>query len=74
VPKGSGAIDGVSLTVVDVEATGFDVALIPHTLAVTTLGERKPGDRVNLEADVLGKYVKKYLNRLDLGAGAAGTR
>jgi riboflavin synthase len=72
VPKGSVAIDGVSLTVVGVEAAGFDVALIPHTLAVTTLGERQPGDCVNLEADVLGKYVKKYLDRLELGAGAAG--
>lgn len=64
VEKGSVAIDGVSLTVVDVRDDGFDVALIPHTLVVTTLGERKPGDPVNLEADVLGKYVKKYLERL----------
>ena len=69
VPKGSVAIDGVSLTVVGVEPEGFDVALIPHTLAVTTLGMRRPGDRVNLEADVLGKYVKKYLERV-FGAGA----
>ncbi len=65
VPKGSVAIDGVSLTVVNAEADGFDVALIPHTLAVTTLGERSVGDRVNLEADVIGKYVKRYLDRLD---------
>ena len=64
VEKGSVAIDGVSLTVVGVQPDGFDVALIPHTLAVTTLGERAPGDRVNLEADVLGKYVKKYLERV----------
>jgi len=70
VPKGSVAIDGVSLTVVEVDEHGFDVALIPHTLAVTTLGERRPGDRVNLEADVLGKYVKKYVERV-VGAGAA---
>ena len=70
VPKGSVAIDGVSLTVVDVLAGGFDVALIPHTLAVTTLGEKRPGDPVNLEADVLGKYVKKYLERV-VGAGAS---
>lgn len=69
VPKGSITIDGVSLTVVNVDADGFDVALIPHTLDVTTLGERKPGDSVNLEADVLGKYVKKYLERLSPGAG-----
>jgi riboflavin synthase len=64
VEKGSVTIDGVSLTVVDVRPDGFDVALIPHTLEVTTLGERKPGDPVNLEADVLGKYVKKYLDRI----------
>jgi riboflavin synthase len=64
VEKGSVAIDGVSLTVVDVRPDGFDVALIPHTLVVTTLGERTPGDPVNLEADVLGKYVKKYLERV----------
>jgi riboflavin synthase len=64
VEKGSVAIDGVSLTVVGVRQDGFDVALIPHTLRETTLGERRPGDRLNLEADVLGKYVKKYLERV----------
>jgi riboflavin synthase len=64
VEKGSVAIDGVSLTVVGVSETGFDVALIPHTLEVTNLGGSKPGDRVNLEADVLGKYVKRYLDRV----------
>ena len=64
VEKGSVTIDGVALTVVGVGEDGFDVALIPHTLAVTTLGERTAGDRVNLEADILGKYVKRYLDRL----------
>lgn len=64
VDKGSVTIDGVSLTVVHAEDAGFDVALIPHTLSATTLGLRKAGDRVNLEADVLGKYVKKYLERV----------
>lgn len=64
VPKGSVAIDGVSLTVVDVADEGFDVVLIPHTLAVTTLGGLRGGERVNLEADVLGKYVKRYLERV----------
>ncbi len=64
VEKGSVAIDGVSLTVVGVYPSGFDVALIPHTLEVTTLGRRRPGDRVNLEVDVLAKYVKRYLDRL----------
>ncbi len=64
VAKGSIAIDGVSLTLVQVEDAGFDVALIPHTLSATNLADRKPGDRVNLEADVLGKYVQKYLERI----------
>jgi riboflavin synthase len=63
VEKGSVAIDGVSLTVVGVSETHFDVALIPHTLAETNLGDRHTGDRVNLEADVLGKYVMRYLER-----------
>ncbi len=57
VEKGSVAIDGVSLTVAAVEDGTFSVALIPHTLAVTTLGHRAPGDRVNLEGDILAKYV-----------------
>jgi riboflavin synthase len=64
VPKGSVAIEGVSLTVVGVGEDGFDVALIPHTLASTTLGDLRGGERVNLEADVLGKYVKRYLERV----------
>jgi riboflavin synthase len=64
VEKGSVAIDGVSLTVVGVRDDGFDVALIPHTLTVTTLGDRTPGDPVNLEVDILGKYVKKFLERM----------
>ncbi|HXV36355.1 MAG TPA: riboflavin synthase [Myxococcota bacterium] len=63
VEKGSIAVDGVSLTVSALTPTGFEVALIPHTLAATTLGERQPHDRVNLEADVLGKYVKRLLER-----------
>lgn len=72
VEKGSVAIDGVSLTVVDVFPSGFDVALIPHTLEATNLGDRKPSDRVNLEADVLGKYVKRYLDRIVPASGRVG--
>ena len=72
VEKGSVAIDGVSLTVVSVDERGFDVALIPHTLAATTLGERRPGDRVNLEADVLAKYVRRYVERVLAGEGRRG--
>jgi len=63
VPKGSIAVDGVSLTLVDVTPDGFSVMLIPHTLAVTTLGALRPGDRVNIEADVLAKHVQKLLSR-----------
>jgi riboflavin synthase len=59
VPKGSITVDGVSLTVVDVLADGFTVAVIPHTAAVTTLGVRQPGDHVNLEIDVVAKYVER---------------
>jgi riboflavin synthase len=59
--KGSVAIDGVSLTLVDVEAEQFSVALIPHTLQATTLGGLRVGDEVNLETDVLAKYVERQL-------------
>jgi riboflavin synthase len=61
IPKGSVAVDGVSLTLVDVLATGFSVALIPHTLALTTLGFKKAGATVNLEVDQLAKYVAKFV-------------
>ena len=57
VSKGSIAIDGVSLTLVDVERDRASVSLIPHTLSATTLGLRRKGDRVNVETDILGKYV-----------------
>jgi riboflavin synthase len=61
VSKGSVAVDGVSLTLVDVTRDGFSVALIPHTMAQTTLGFKKPGAAVNLETDILAKYVWKCL-------------
>lgn len=61
VEKGAVAVDGVSLTVAAVDEAGFEVALIPHTLEVTTLGRLTSGDRVNLEADVLAKYVERLL-------------
>jgi riboflavin synthase len=63
VPKGSVAIDGISLTVVNVTADRFSVALIPHTLQVTTLGSVAVGDMVNIENDILGKYVDQLLER-----------
>jgi riboflavin synthase len=61
VPKGSVAVDGVSLTVVEVVSDRFSVALIPHTLEVTTLGIRQAGSRVNIETDILAKYVQKLV-------------
>lgn len=61
VSKGSIAVDGTSLTVVDVTDTEFSVALIPHTLEVTTLGQLRCGDEVNLETDLLAKYVQRQL-------------
>ncbi|HXA15023.1 MAG TPA: riboflavin synthase [Opitutaceae bacterium] len=61
VPKGSIAIDGISLTVAEVDGDAFAVWLIPHTRAVTNLQERHAGERVNLEFDLLGKYVEKLL-------------
>lgn len=61
VPKGSVAVDGVSLTVVEIANNCFSVALIPHTLEMTTLGVRQVGDEVNIETDILGKYVQQLL-------------
>ena len=61
IEKGSIAVDGVSLTVAAFDDEGFEVALIPHTLAVTTLGRLEPGHEVNLEADVLGKVVERLV-------------
>jgi riboflavin synthase len=61
VAKGSVAVQGTSLTVADLDDRGFAVALIPHTVAATTLGTLGPGDPVNLEADVLAKYVERLV-------------
>lgn len=61
IEKGSVALDGVSLTVAALDDEGLEVALIPHTVAVTTLGRLEPGDEVNLEADVLGKVVERLV-------------
>jgi len=61
IPKGSVAVDGVSLTVIDVEEGGFSFSLIPHTARETTLGELEVGAEVNLETDLIGKYVEKLL-------------
>lgn len=61
VEKGSVAVDGISLTVSGVHKDAFEVSLVPHTLEKTTLGSKGPSDQVNLEADVLGKYVERFL-------------
>jgi riboflavin synthase len=66
VSKGSVAVDGVSLTVVDVTADKLSVMLIPHTRAHTTLGHKKPGDPVNLEFDLLAKHVRKLFQRVSI--------
>jgi riboflavin synthase len=63
VPKGSITVDGISLTVVEVGIDSFTVSLIPETLARTTLGFKQPGDAVNLEVDVIAKYVEKMVSR-----------
>lgn len=65
VSKGSIAIDGISLTVVDVADRSFSIAVIPHTMAVTTLGTKGASDTVNLETDIIGKYVEKMLLKED---------
>ncbi len=61
VEKGSVTVDGISLTVVDPAPDGFTVAVIPHTAEVTTLGHKGPGDRVNIEVDVMAKYAERLL-------------
>ncbi len=71
VEKGSIAVDGVSLTVAGVGRGWFAVALVPHTLATTTLGDRAPGDPVHLEVDVVAKYVERLVRPWS-GQGAAG--
>ena len=61
IPQGSVTVDGVSLTVAALDDSGFEIMLIPHTLVQTTLGILKPGRRVNLEMDMIGKYVQRFL-------------
>ena len=70
VPKGSVTVNGISLTVVDPRAESFDVAVVPETIARTTLQSKKPGDRVNIEADLFGKHIYHYLR----GAGSGITK
>ena len=72
IEKGSVAIDGVSLTVNSCEGERFAVSIIPHTLAMTTLGALKPGDLVNVEVDIIGKYVEKLLAEKSAGPEKGG--
>jgi riboflavin synthase len=69
IPKGSVAIDGISLTIADTDGPRFRVALIPTTLEQTTLAERQPGDRVNVETDILARTVIAFLRRTTPAAG-----
>jgi len=62
VEKGSITVEGVSLTIAELEPDAFSVALVPYTLAVTTLGDLQPADPVNLEVDVLAKYVERLIH------------
>lgn len=71
--KGSVAVDGVSLTLVDVTDAAFSVALIPHTLSMTTLGRLAQGDAANIETDILAKYVQRQFSGQSLSTPAPGT-
>ena len=72
IEKGSIAMDGISLTVARVDDRSFSVSVIPHTLSVTALSDRKTGDPVNLENDMIGKYVEKLLRPMPEAPGGAG--
>jgi len=72
VPKGSVALDGVSLTIAELTDGRFAVALVPTTLRRTTLGALRRSSRVNVEADLIGKYVRRYLSAAGAGLGPAG--
>jgi riboflavin synthase len=73
-PKGSIAVDGVSLTLVDVKPDGFSVALIPHTMEATTLGHKEAGASVNLEIDMLAKYVFRCVEQMQSPSDGRGPR
>jgi riboflavin synthase len=67
IPKGSVAIDGISLTINSCDAASFSVSIIPHTAAITTIGMKKKGDAVNIETDMIGKYVERFTAGADQG-------
>lgn len=74
IEKGSIAIDGISLTVNSCDANSFSVSIIPHTLAITTLGDLRQSDTVNIEVDLIGKYVEKLLSVKSEDGAAEGSR
>lgn len=74
IEKGSIAVDGISLTVAALEADNFTVSVIPHTAAATTLSEKRAGDRVNLENDLVGKYVERLLGLNNNASDRSGSR
>ncbi|CAM4487697.1 riboflavin synthase [Paenibacillus typhae] len=69
IPKGSITLDGISLTVVSTSSSAFTVSIIPHTLGETVLNHKRPGDSINIECDVLGKYVDHLLHYRGTGSG-----
>jgi riboflavin synthase len=73
IEKGSIAVDGISLTIVDILKKGFTVIIIPHTAKLTTLGLKGPGDTVNIEVDMIGKYIAKFLSTEKKGSGLMKT-
>ncbi len=70
IEKGSVAVDGISLTLNECSDTGFSVSIIPHTAKLTTIGFKQTGDRVNIETDMIGKYVRKFVTQTPAGAPA----
>jgi len=72
ISKGSVAVDGISLTVNSCEKQSFNVSIIPHTAKITTIGLKEIGDRVNIETDMLGKYVAKFLSGQGKDSGKKG--
>jgi len=65
VKKGSVAVDGISLTVIGLDSKSFRVAIIPHTLTATNIGDKDIGNKVNIEVDIIGKYVERFISRRD---------
>ncbi|MBW1892910.1 MAG: riboflavin synthase [Deltaproteobacteria bacterium] len=68
--KGSVAVDGISLTINDCRSNGFDVSIIPHTASLTTVGFKKVGETVNIETDMIGKYVERFIQKSSTGTEA----